>query len=73
MSQRWSPLRAALVVFGVVVMVGCVAAVVAASAIGTIHDQPYARGEKIGTGVGTLAMIAAGIAYVVQAKRVGRR
>lgn len=71
MAQRWSPLRAALVVFGIVVVIGCVVAVIAASSAGTLHDQPYARGEKIGTGVGTLAIIAGAVAYFVQAKRIG--
>lgn len=71
MAQRWSPLRAALVVFGIVVAIGCVVAVAVAAGIGTLHDQPYARGEKIGTGVGTLAVIAGAVAYFVQARRIG--
>lgn len=69
MSPRWSPLKAALVVFVAAVVVGCIVAVAVASGTGTIHDQPFARGQSIGTGVGTLAIIAAVIAYFVQARR----
>lgn len=69
MSQRWSPLRAALIVFAVVVVLGSVAAVVVASGTGTIHDKPFARGQSIGTGVGTLAVLAAAAAYFIQSRR----
>ena len=69
MTARWSPLKAALIVFGVVVVLGCIVAVVATSSTGTIHDQPYARGQQIGTGVGVLATLAGAAAYFIQQRR----
>ena len=68
-QQLWSPLKAALVVFMIVVVLGCVAMVVIMSANGKIHDQPYARGQSVGTGVGTLAVLAGAAAYFIQARR----
>jgi hypothetical protein len=72
MTQLWSPLKAALAVFMVVVVIGAVVAVVVTSANGAVHDQPFARGQQIGTGVGTVGVIAAAIAYLVQSRRSGR-
>jgi hypothetical protein len=69
MSELWSPLKAAVVVFLIVVVVGAVVAVVIASGNGVIHDQPFARGQSIGTGVGTAGVIAAAIAYFIQSRR----
>jgi hypothetical protein len=65
MTQRWSPLKAALVVFAI----GIVVAVIATSGTGTIHDKPFARGQQIGTGVGVLATLAAAAAYLIQSRR----
>jgi hypothetical protein len=70
MRERWSPLKAALVVFAVVVALGLVSAVVLASADGVIHNQPFTRGQLIGTGAGTLGIIAGAIAYLIQSRRV---
>ena len=69
MSELWSPVKAALFVFMIVVVIGAVAAVVLTSADGVIHNQPFKRGQLIGTGVGTLAVIAAAIAYFIQSRR----
>jgi hypothetical protein len=69
MTTLWSPWKAAIGVFLAVVVVGAVVAVVVASGNGAIHDKPFARGQSIGTGVGTLGVIAGAIAYFVQARR----
>jgi hypothetical protein len=69
MTPRWSPLKAALIVFGIFVLLGCVVAVVATSTTGTIHDQPYQRGQQIGTGVGVIAVLAGVAAYFIQQRR----
>jgi hypothetical protein len=67
--MRWSPLKAAVVAFAVVVVLGCIVSVVIASSTGVLHDEPYERGQKIGSGVGTLAVIAGALAYVIQSRR----
>ena len=69
MTRRWSPLKAALIVFGIVVVLGCIVAVVATSSTGTIHDRPYQRGQQVGTGVGVLAVLAGAAAYFIQQRR----
>lgn len=69
MTKLWSPWKVAIAVFGLVVVVGAIVAVVIASANGNLHDQPFERGQSMGTGVGTLAAIAGAVAYFVQARR----
>ena len=65
-----SPLRVAVITFGAVVLIGMVVGVVILSITGKLGDQSFARGEKLGQGIGPLALIAAAIAYVVQKRKL---
>jgi hypothetical protein len=69
MTTRWTPLKAALVVFAIVVVLGAVVGVVLTSANGNLHDKPFARGEALGTGIGTIAALAGAAAYFIQSRR----
>jgi hypothetical protein len=71
MKLPWTPWKAAIVVFLVVVVAGGVIGGVLIGASGNLHDKPFARGEALGTGVGTLAAIAGAAAYFIQARRRG--
>ena len=71
MSQLWSPLKAAVIVFLVVVVIGAVVGVVITSANGNLHDHSFDRGQAMGTGIGTIAILAGAVAYFVQHKRRG--
>ncbi|HEX5058923.1 MAG TPA: hypothetical protein VFV99_06165 [Kofleriaceae bacterium] len=71
MAQLWSPLKAAIVVFLVVVVIGAVVGVVITSANGTIHDHSFDRGQAMGQGIGTIAIVAGVVAYFIQRKRRG--
>lgn len=71
MTQLWSPLKAALVVFLVVVVLGAVVGVVITSANGNLDDQPFDRGQAMGQGIGTIAIVAGVAAYFIQRKRRG--
>jgi hypothetical protein len=73
MGELWSPLKAAAVVFLIVVGIGAVVGTVAVTVISEpgVHDQPFARGQQLGTGVGMLGAVAGAIAYFVQARRRG--
>jgi len=48
---------------------GAIAALAFTSATGNLHDEPFARGEQIGQGLGVLACVAAAAAYVIQSKQ----
>lgn len=69
MTKPWSPWKAALTVFAIVVVLGAVVGVVLTSASGNLHDKPFARGQTLGTGIGTLAALAGAAAYVIQSRR----
>jgi hypothetical protein len=40
---------------------------------GRLSDEPYARGQEIGRGVGILGAICAVVAYLAQQKRNARK
>lgn len=69
MAQRRSPLRAAILTFVGVVVFGAIAALAVTIAAGKLGDEPFARGEQVGQGLGVLACVAAAAAYVIQSKR----
>lgn len=64
-----SPLRVAVLTFGAVVLIGTMISLAILGVNGRLDDAPYARGEKIGRGVGTLGVICAVAAYVIQRRR----
>ena len=68
-----TPLRVAILAFGAVVLLGTLLSFAILGINGQLSDQPYARGERIGQGVGTLGAICAAAAYVTQHKRNARR
>ena len=65
-----SPLRVAVITFGAVVLVGMVVSIAVMSIMGTLGDQPFERGEKVGQGIGPLGLAAAVVAYVVQKRKL---
>jgi heme A synthase len=67
-----TPLRVALITFGIVCLVGLVGSVVVMSATGVLGDHPYARGQQLGQGVGTFAVVCAVVAYLAQRNRLGK-
>ena len=69
MTSRWTPQKAAIIVFAIVVVLGAVVGVVLTSGSGNLHDKPFARGEAMGTGIGTLAALAGAAAYFIQSRR----
>jgi len=71
MAQLWSPLKAAVVVFLVVVVIGAVVGVAITSANGNLHDHSFDRGQAMGGPIGAIAIVAGLIAYFVQQKRRG--
>ena len=68
-----SPLRVAVITFGAVVLVGTIVSLALLGANGLLPDQPHTRGRMIGQGVGTLGVVCAAIAYLVQRNRLSRR
>ena len=70
---RRSPLRAAVVTFGAVVLIGSIISFAILGLSGNLHDEPFARGQEIGRGVGVLGAVCAVVAYLMQQKRNGRR
>ena len=65
-----SPLRVAVITFGAVVLIGMVVGLAALGITGNLGDRPFERGEKIGQGIGPLALVAAAIGYFVQKRKL---
>ena len=59
--------------FGAVVLVGTMASLAILSTNGLLADHPNQRGQLIGQGLGTLGLVSAAIAYLVQRARLRRR
>jgi hypothetical protein len=68
-----SPLRVAVITFGAVVLIGTILSFAILGINGRLGDEPYARGERIGQGIGILGAICAAVAYLSQQKRNARR
>lgn len=68
-----SPLRIAVMTFGAVVLIGTIISLAILGINGRLSDEPYARGQKIGQGIGTLGVICAVVAYVTQQRRLARK
>jgi len=68
-----SPLRIALLTFGAVVLIGSIISFGILGINGRLSDEPYARGQEIGRGVGILGAICAVVAYLAQQKRNARK
>ncbi|MEO8553153.1 MAG: hypothetical protein ABI678_24440 [Kofleriaceae bacterium] len=66
--MKWSPLKAAVVTFLLVLLVGIV---VGAAASSQIHGDAYERGRRFGQGLATFAVVASLAAYAIQRKRAG--
>jgi len=65
-----TPLRVAVMTFGAVVLIVFVIGIVAMSINGNLHDNPYARGEKVGQAVTPLAVVCAVAAYFIQKRKL---
>jgi hypothetical protein len=68
-----SPLRIAVLTFGAVVLIGTIISFAILGVNGRLGDEPFARGEAVGRGVGILGAICAVVAYVTQQRRLGRK
>lgn len=68
-----SPLRVAVLTFGAVVLLGTILSFAILGINGRLSDDPYARGQNIGKGIGILGAICAVVAYVSQQKRNARK
>ncbi len=68
-----SPLRVAVLTFGAVVLIGTILSFAILGINGRLSDEPFARGQRIGQGIGLLGAICAAVAYVTQQKRNARR
>ncbi len=68
-----SPLRVAVITFGAVVLLGTIVSFAILGVNGRLSDEPYARGERIGQGIGLLGAICAAVAYLTQHKRNTRK
>lgn len=68
-SKPRSPLRVAVLTFGAVVLIGTIISFAILGINGRLSDEPYARGQKVGQGIGILGAICAAVAYVTQQKR----
>ncbi len=64
-----SPLRVAVLTFGAVVLIGTIVSFAILGINGRLSDEPYARGQRIGQGIGMLGAICAVVAYYTQKKR----
>jgi len=65
-----SPLRVAVLTFGAVVLIGTILSLAILGINGRLDDQPYARGQKVGQGVGMLGVICGVAAYFVQRRKL---
>ncbi|CAN5803525.1 hypothetical protein BH11MYX3_BH11MYX3_47860 [soil metagenome] len=68
-----SPLRVAVITFGAVVLIGTILSLAILGINGRLSDDPHARGERVGQGIGVLGAICAAVSYVTQHKRNTRR
>lgn len=59
--------------FGAVVLIGTIISFAILGINGRLADEPYARGQKIGQGIGVLGAICAVVAYVTQQKRLAKK
>lgn len=66
-----TPLKVAVITFGAIVLIGTMIAL-AVFGMGDTNASAAARGEKLGQGIGTFAVVCAGIAYFVQHNRLKR-
>ena len=64
-----SPLRVAVLTFGAIVLAGTMISLVILGKQGLLDDNPGARGQLVGRGLGILGLVGAAIAFVVQRKR----
>jgi hypothetical protein len=68
-----TPLRAALIAFGLTLLIGLVGGLVVLIATGNLDDNPHERGRMLGQGLAPLSIIVGAIAYVVQKKKYDQR
>ncbi len=69
-----SPLRVAVITFGAVVLIGILIAGLVVAIQGTSgYETPFERGERMGQGIGPIALIAAAIAYIVQKRKLDKQ
>ena len=66
--MKWSPLKAAIVAFLAVLVIGIVAAI---ALVSQIHGNEYERGQRFGQGLATFAVVVGAVAYLIQKRRVG--
>lgn len=57
--------------FGAVVLIGTMISFAILGIDGP--DSPFARGQRIGQGIGVLGVICAAVAYVTQQRRLARK
>lgn len=59
--------------FGAVVLIGTIISFAILGINGRLDDEPYARGQAIGRGIGMLGAICAVAAYITQQRRIARK
>jgi hypothetical protein len=62
-----------VITFGAVVLIGTILSFAILGINGRLGDEPYARGERIGQGIGLLGAMCAAVAYFTQHKRNSRK
>jgi hypothetical protein len=62
-----------VITFGAVVLIGTIISIAILGINGHLSDEPYARGQKVGEGVGILGAICAVVAYIQQKRRLERK
>lgn len=59
-----------MLTFGAVVLIGTIISLAILGINGRLSDEPYARGQKVGQGVGMLGFICGVAAYFVQRRKL---